>query len=80
MADHSQQTQADEYAEIAAACRGAPTWITPEAVRDTLQVFRPYYKEGLTVSDALEILINTGNLFDWLKKQNDKGNSVKMEK
>jgi hypothetical protein len=34
----------DEVADIAAACIGAPAWITPDSVRDTLQTFRPLSK------------------------------------
>ena len=52
-----------EEAEIAAACQGAPTWITPDAVRDTLRVFRLRYGGLLTVAEAMSILVNMGRLF-----------------
>jgi len=68
-----------EEAEIAAALRGTPDWITPEAVSDTLQVFRPLYKQRLTVRDAIEILINYHNLFDVLKEQIEKPSTVKTK-
>jgi hypothetical protein len=68
-----------EDAEITAALRAAPSWMTPEAVRDTLEVFRPLYKERLTVSDAIEILISYHNLFDVLKEQIEKPSTVKKK-
>jgi len=46
--------------------RGAPSWITPEVMEDTLKTFRPYYEEGLTPVEALEMLIRVGHLFELL--------------
>jgi hypothetical protein len=45
---------------------GAPKWITPEEIEDTLRVWQPSYRQLLTAMDALEILINTHNLLDVL--------------
>jgi len=43
---------------------GTPRWITEELIADTLRVWQPYYKEALTVDDAVEILVNVTNLFE----------------
>ena len=45
---------------------GAPPWVTPELVADTLRVWQPYYG-NLTSEDALGIILNVGNLFDVLR-------------
>lgn len=42
---------------------GLPTWITPEAVADTLATWQPYYRHRLTVDDAVAMLLDLGNLF-----------------
>jgi len=70
-------SEVDDDTEIATALRAAPAWMTAEAVRDTLQVFRPLYKERLTVSDAVEILINMHNLYDLLKEQIENPSKLK---
>lgn len=49
------------------ALAGAPSWITPDAVRETLRVWSPHYRDPLTPKDAVEILLNVGNLFEVLK-------------
>ena len=48
---------------------GAPRWVTPELLADTLRVWRPYYG-NLTSHDALSIISNVGNLFDVLRRSN----------
>ena len=55
-----------EEEEVQFACRGALAWITPEAVLDTLRVFRPYYGPSLTPGAAVEIMLNVGQLFEVL--------------
>ena len=45
---------------------GAPRWVTPELLADTLRVWQPYYG-NLTSHDALSIITNVGNLFDVLR-------------
>ena len=45
---------------------GAPHWVTPELLADTLRVWQPYYG-NLTSHDALSIITNVGNLFDVLR-------------
>jgi hypothetical protein len=44
--------------------KGAPSWVTPEAIADTLRVWQPYYKQKLTDDDALEIIMNVTRLVD----------------
>jgi hypothetical protein len=40
-----------------------PGWIDEDLVRKTLRVWQPYYSGPLTVEDAVEILMNVGQLF-----------------
>ncbi len=47
---------------------GAPRWVTPELLADTLRVWQPYYG-NLTPQDALNIIVNVGNLFDVLRSR-----------
>jgi hypothetical protein len=46
-----------------------PGWITPEVVEQTRTVWQPYYHSPLTDDDAIEILLNVGNLFQLLREQ-----------
>ncbi len=46
---------------------GAPRWITPELLADTLHVWQPYYGT-LTPQDGLSIILNVSNLFDVLRR------------
>ena len=45
---------------------GSPRWITEALLADTIRVWQPYYEKTLTEEDALEMLINVGNLLDVL--------------
>ncbi len=45
---------------------GAPSWVTPELIADTLRVWQPYYPTPLTTDDAFEMIMNVGRLFDVL--------------
>jgi len=47
---------------------GAPRWVTPELLADTLRVWRPYYL-NLTHQDGLSIILNVSNLFDVLRSR-----------
>jgi hypothetical protein len=48
---------------------GAPSWITPDLIADTLRVWQPYYRTPLTAEDALEMIMNVGQLFDVLYRE-----------
>lgn len=48
---------------------GAPSWITPELIEDTLRVWQPHYQETLTPEDAVSMLLNVGELFDVLREE-----------
>ncbi len=52
---------------VLAVPAGAPRWVTPELLADTLRVWRPYYP-NLTPQDGLSIILNVSNLFDVLRK------------
>jgi hypothetical protein len=54
---------------IVEVLRGAPSWITPAVVEDTLKTFRPYYGESLSPGDALEMLLRMGRLFELLEEK-----------
>ena len=45
---------------------GSPSWISKELIGDTIRVWQPYYRETLTPDIALDMLTNTGHLFDAL--------------
>lgn len=64
--DGIRHSKAEVYAWYFAVPPGAPKWITPEKIEDTLRVWQPRYKQLLTADDALEILINVRNLLDVL--------------
>jgi hypothetical protein len=49
-----------------ASVPGAPAWITPDLIADTLETWQPYYAARLTEGDALEILLAVGRLTDAL--------------
>ena len=47
---------------------GAPAWITPELVAQTLKVWQPRYKDQLSAEDAVTILLSASRLFDVLAR------------
>jgi hypothetical protein len=51
---------------------GLPRWITGEAIRDTIETFRPIYGPKFSADDAIGILINVGILFSVLKGETSK--------
>ncbi|NUQ61174.1 MAG: hypothetical protein HUU20_01720 [Pirellulales bacterium] len=53
-------------APVIAVPAGAPRWVTPELLADTLRVWRPYYP-NLTPQEGLSIILNVTNLFDVLR-------------
>jgi hypothetical protein len=49
---------------------GLPAWITADAIAKTLRTFQPLYAQkgkDFTQDDAVEVLLNIGNLFSFLK-------------
>lgn len=48
------------------AAMNCATWITPELVAETIDVWQPKYAQPLTQQDAIEILMNVAALFDAL--------------
>ncbi len=46
---------------------GAPAWITPELIADTIETWQPYYYDPLTAEDAMEILLSVAELVDVLE-------------
>ena len=46
---------------------GSPAWVTSELLRDTIETWRPYYPEQLTVTDALDILLAVSRLVDTIR-------------
>lgn len=55
-------SKADVYRWFAIVPPGAPKWITPDDIEETIRVWQPNYRQLLTPVNALEILINTHNL------------------
>jgi hypothetical protein len=45
---------------------GAPSWVTDELIKLTLDTFESHYEKTLTPEDALEIVTNMANLMDLL--------------
>ena len=45
---------------------GAPDWITPELVEETIRVWQPYYKDVLTPEEAVTMISNVGRLYQAL--------------
>ena len=41
---------------------GAPKWVTADLLTQTMEVWQPYYRDPLTVDDALEMLLNVSEL------------------
>ncbi|MCK6486423.1 MAG: hypothetical protein HUU22_11060 [Phycisphaerae bacterium] len=47
---------------------GTPAWITPALIRETLATWQPYYRDSMTVDDAVRILASVGRLFEVLSR------------
>ncbi|MEZ6131318.1 MAG: hypothetical protein R3C59_21795 [Planctomycetaceae bacterium] len=45
---------------------GAPSWVTPELIEKTLEVWQRYYEEELIPEDALAMIMGTSQLFQSL--------------
>ena len=48
---------------------GSPEWMTPALIRETIELFSPFYADPLTEHDAVEILQNTGMLADTTERK-----------
>lgn len=55
-------SKADVFRWFAVVPPGAPSWVKPERISETIRVWQPSYRQLLTAMDALEIFINTHNL------------------
>lgn len=55
-------------AAAAAVPPGAPAWVTPELIEHTLRVWQRRCQKKLTPEQALEMVLNAGNLLDALGK------------
>ena len=47
---------------------GAPHWVTPELMEETLRIWQPFYPDRLIPEDALEIIMGADRMFDLLSK------------
>lgn len=47
---------------------GTPTWITPALIRETIVTWQPFYRDSMTVDDAVKILTRVGQLFEVLSR------------
>lgn len=65
----SSDTQAKEERQLASApvSSGAPRWVTPELIADTIETWQPYYDDPLTVENAVQILLSVAQLVDVLE-------------
>jgi hypothetical protein len=61
-AEGDRHSKAEVHRWFAVVPPGAPKWITPDDIEETMRVWQPNYRQLLTADDALEILINTHNL------------------
>lgn len=50
---------------------GAPGWVTPELMRQTWEVWQPYYREPLNALDLLEMILGVGRMLDLLSQGTD---------
>jgi hypothetical protein len=41
---------------------GAPAWVTPELIAETIRVWQPYYSVPLQPADALDMILAVGRL------------------
>jgi len=51
--------------------KGAPSWVTPELIADTIEVWQPDCGYVLTPEDALEIIISFDQLVGTLEDLDD---------
>lgn len=53
---------------------GAPRWVTEELIAHTIRYWQQYTEKPLTSDDALEILLNTGRLVEYLISDREREN------
>lgn len=51
-----------ESSSVVVVPPGAPRWVTPELLEHTLRVWQRYYKNPLTVDDALGMILSASQL------------------
>lgn len=47
---------------------GTPAWVSRELLEETLRVWQPYYRQKLTLDDAITICSSVGRLFGLLSR------------
>ncbi len=52
------QNESEKYTVPA----GCPNWVTVELIKKTIKTWQPYYATPLKPDDALEMILNVGNL------------------
>ena len=52
------------HQQVAIVPEGAPKWVTPELIRETIRVWQVYFQDRLTVDDALHMLKDFSALGD----------------
>lgn len=67
----SRQTQPVPEPSPDASRARAPGWVTDALIADTIQTWQPYYDTPLTEQDAIEMLVNVGQLTALLEADHD---------
>jgi len=67
---NSSQTT-EEQNRFCSVPAGAPDWVTPELMRQTWEVWQPYYREPLNALDLLEMILGVGWMLDLLSQGTD---------
>ena len=72
MADHHRDAEAGKARpDQVRVPPGAPEWVSPELIEQTLRIWQPYYDNQLVAEDALEIIVNVGRLVGALSGGDD---------
>ena len=73
MATRSSRQKAKNAATTVVVPTGAPSWVTPELLQKTMEVWQPYYEQELIPEDALAIIMGAGQILDCLSTRPSKG-------
>jgi len=46
-----------------------PDWVSEDLIQKTVEIWQPYYSNGLTRDDAIAIIKNVGGLFECLRRE-----------